>query len=233
MTLYRLTITGADDSITPDDLSVLSLAYRFVEFGILLSKSREGTPRYPSRKWIERLNGNQCCLSGHVCGTWSRQPATLRSDMGVTIRGLFSRYQFNGIRAATQGFWEELTYLQPPQTDGKYRGLIFQWDGEDDNLFLQGRQHSLIVAPLFDLSGGTGKLPARWPTPKKVFSAIGYSGGLSPDNLRAQLPLIAAAAGPANYWVDMESGVRTGDRFDLERVRACLEIAEEFMRANP
>ena len=51
----RCTITGADDLVDPDDLVVLSREYPFVEWAILISASRAGTPRYPSSAWLERL----------------------------------------------------------------------------------------------------------------------------------------------------------------------------------
>lgn len=54
---------------------------------------------------------------------------------------------------------------------------------------------------------------------------------LQPDNLGDEIPKIAAKAWPAlNYWIDMETKVRTDDgtEFDLARVSTCLEIAEPF-----
>ena len=49
---------------------------------------------------------------------------------------------------------------------------------------------------------------------------MGYAGGIGPDNVVDVLRDI----GPVRpTWIDMESGVRTGDKFDLAKVRRVLE----------
>jgi len=62
----------------------------------------------------------------------------------------------------------------------------------------------------------------------------GYAGGLGPENLAEQLPLIGQAAGDCRIWVDMESRVRSDNdrQFDLAKVRKCLEIAKPFIRSS-
>ena len=54
----------------------------------------------------------------------------------------------------------------------------------------------------------------------------GYAGGLGPDNIESELQRIAAAAGDAPFWIDMETRVRSDndEQFDLNKVRRCLEI---------
>jgi hypothetical protein len=56
---------------------------------------------------------------------------------------------------------------------------------------------------------------------------------LGPDNIAEQLRLIEKAAhahGSFDYWADMESGIRTGNQFDLGKAEAVLASAEAFMR---
>lgn len=55
MILDRVTITGADDSISPSGLLPLTKKYPFVEWGILVSVTKIGVPRYPTWAWIEEI----------------------------------------------------------------------------------------------------------------------------------------------------------------------------------
>ena len=50
-----VTVTGADNSIRPEELVPIAKDYPFVEFGILLSKKQQGGKRFPSRDWLEEL----------------------------------------------------------------------------------------------------------------------------------------------------------------------------------
>lgn len=55
MILDKVSITGADDSVNPKDLVELSEEFPFVEWAILLSKSRMRSNRYPSLNWMYDL----------------------------------------------------------------------------------------------------------------------------------------------------------------------------------
>ena len=82
-------------------------------------------------------------------------------------------------------------------------------------------------AILFDASAGRGVAPEGWPAPLPGHFC-GYAGGINPDNVAGHIDKIAAA-GAQDTWIDMESGVRTDDRFDLDKVRRVLKIAEPFV----
>jgi phosphoribosylanthranilate isomerase len=79
---------------------------------------------------------------------------------------------------------------------------------------------------LFDPSGGRGIEPFSWPVPP-LGARMGYAGGIGPDNLLDVLRAIGPVESP--FWIDMESGVRTDDRFDLAKARAVLETAAPFV----
>ena len=68
---------------------------------------------------------------------------------------------------------------------------------------------------LFDVSFGTGIRPTHWPRANPAV-LCGYSGGIGPDTVSAVVEAIAAPAG-VPYWIDMESGIRTNDRLDLDK----------------
>ena len=72
--INKVTITGADTKIDPKVILELSKKYPFVEWGILISRSRIGTNRYPTLEWIKKLcflkqlSGENVNMSLHVCG---------------------------------------------------------------------------------------------------------------------------------------------------------------------
>jgi hypothetical protein len=75
-TLRALGFCGADDSVHPNFLAVISHAYPLVEIGVLFRPDKQGQPRYASIKWVEQLSavasqmgGNKMKLAAHLCGT--------------------------------------------------------------------------------------------------------------------------------------------------------------------
>ena len=84
---------------------------------------------------------------------------------------------------------------------------------------------------LFDSSGGRGIRRAQWPTPLSGVRC-GYAGGLGPENLRLEMPRIAAVAGP-DYWVDMENSLRDADdHFSVDKARLALNAILAFEAAG-
>jgi len=87
------------------------------------------------------------------------------------------------------------------------------------------------VSVLLDASRGTGLAPASWASPVTCadgFVHTGYAGGISPENIESVLDAtetaVRASATPgAAYWLDMESGVRTNNQFDLAKVERVLD----------
>lgn len=249
MNLDRVTITGADDSVPPSALAVLSESYPFVEWGILISESRPRGPRFPSYRWVQelvRINREQTVpmkLSLHVCGRWTRQWL-----LGIVEPSL-TEYLFDDFQRVQLNFHAERT---PCRTDGFAKALrqyserefIFQIDGATGNAHLEAA-HAMEVSncvSLFDISGGAGVLPESWPKPLYInpqpdddlvdhYAYHGYAGGLGPDNLADQIRKIGEAAGNCRIWIDMETRVRSPDDMllDLEKVRQCLDIGHTFI----
>lgn len=248
MQLDRVTITGADDSVSVGDILKLSQEFPFVEWGILASKTSMGRPRFPSQRWITDLQGiaettGGLALSLHLCGSWVRDLLLGSVTFPGELLHCFQRVQLNfhadGARCDEQRFAEALKVF-----DG--RPIIFQLDGAwgNDHMYAANIEDVRNCYGLFDVSGGAGILPTTWPPPFMLemlpgpdgegverFAYQGYAGGLGPDNLAEQLPLIATAAGDCRIWVDMETRVRSDDdrRFDLEKVRRALEICQPFV----
>lgn len=238
--ITKVTITGADDSIVPAQLQILSHQYPFVEWGILCSASSMDSPRFPSREWLDtlthfqqslRTTGQAMNLSCHLCGRYVRE--LLRGykfpirELTSETWGIFNRVQLNthGLPHIFHGYaFERLGAYYPEKQ------FIFQYDNANTDLFqCLIDTHDFNYAALFDLSHGAGVLPSQWPD---LLSGVpcGYAGGLSPENLKAQIERIEQKAGDVEIWIDAETHVRTNERFDLDKVRAFLEIAKPYVK---
>ncbi len=258
MKLDCVTITGADDSIEPGDLQKLSRSFPFVEWGILVSANNthrlsRQVPRFPSRAWIRELqhlsvpdHGREPSLklSLHMCGVWVRDLLVGCFDLEEDFIADFQRIQLNfhaeRNRIEADGFLRKLDMLNRIER----RQFIFQIDGEAGNKHLEAVYRAntpttpfIDAVPLFDISGGAGIVPSKWPPPLYPGMYHGYAGGLGPDNLREQIPLIAEAAGinsdgslKTRIWIDMETNVRSNNdqQFDLNKVGEALQICRDF-----
>jgi phosphoribosylanthranilate isomerase len=228
--ITKVTITGADDTCTPADLLNLSRKYPFVEWGILFGSSR-ATSRFPSLGWIDSLTHvkavypDEIQLSAHLCGKLVRSIllGSFRQEHQeiVDLMKPFSRIQLNTHGMAHSFF--SSAFLKLVEMD---KQIIFQADGNNKGLIETAEKYTLDYGVLFDKSGGRGTLPSKWPDLiQNVY--CGYAGGLSPDNLEAQIERIEQKAGDTPIWIDMETHVRSlNDKlFDLAKVEKCLRIA--------
>lgn len=228
-----VTLTGADDSVSPSHLFALSEKYPFVEWGILVGSGFG--KRFPSKTWIADLiearcdSGNRMNLSLHICGKFLREIAggcsTLMDEFGMGIAA-FDRCQLNwhGERQGAieenilKAFCQDLMPWEPE--------IIFQLDGVNDHL-ASAAMRRFRCSGLFDLSHGAGILPDEWPEPR-IDMGCGYAGGLGPDNIEDQQHRIASVA-RGNYWIDMETKLRTGRAFDLEKCESVLVSMQDHV----
>lgn len=225
MKLKYVAITGADDGVGVDDLNALAREYPFVEWALLYMPERAGQKRFPSAAWLTDFGAHYkgAHRAIHLCGG-----AFLDFAMGKTpavIKG-FKRIQLN---------------LEFGNVDRRYdpQKLLAQIAAHPEHEFViqyTEKRKSLLPALakipnhaiLFDGSAGTGALPGHWPAPLPGHFC-GYAGGLKPENIKEHIEKIAAAAGGSETWIDMESGVRTDDDFDLAKVRQILEISKNYI----
>lgn len=71
------------------------------------------------------------------------------------------------------------------------------------------------------------------PLPLKILKThgkVGYAGGFNPDNVAEKLSFLMENSQVGDFWIDMESGVRTDDWFDTDKVRRVLRICKEVIR---
>lgn len=195
----RITLTGVDERT---DLDALPDG---VEIGVLYTWEPERRHRYPPRstvvKILERLQGRRLAL--HVCG--GRARAKLLEYALPDLTHLVSRIQVNG-----QLFPDDVRTVC-----GLYGGhtIITQHTIQNSELaVLDVPNHVVLV----DGSGGRGRSPEQWKRPNTQ-KAVGFAGGLGPENVRDELTRIQSVA-VGEWWIDMEGKLRNQDDwFDVQR----------------
>jgi len=234
MKCETVTITGADDSTDIATLVAWSKRFPFVEWGILVSATQEGSARFPSRAWIkefsEAAHHNGLKVSAHLCGRWVRQLLIGELDWRAVPMVVLAaqRIQINThavVHAISPALFANLDLLHGRQ-------VIFQDDGVNANHAPNLIGAGIDAALLFDSSGGAGVLPASWPAQHpNVY--CGYAGGIGPDNVVEQLEKIEAVT-TRPYWIDMERRVRVTDdsRLDEVAVTTVLEQVDGLLLAS-
>lgn len=210
----HITFTGLDASAPAADVLMLSRAYP-IEWGILFHPTRQGFGRFPAIDEIEPFLALDLRLSAHLCGGYARDVV---EGAGAQIAIAARLHRFVRIQVNTAERGVRPSVVAEFATSFGARSIL-QCRG-----FERFPENS-TVDWLFDRSGGQGHLPDRWPVPSAPETFVGYSGGLGPDTIEAALAAIAQShPGHIPFWIDMESGVRTEDKFDLIKCRRVCEI---------
>lgn len=232
MNLNRITITGADDSTEPSSLLELTGKFPFVEWGILFSRNREGEPSFPTRDWRNRLSAFMLPLSAHLCGWWSVE--IMEKGHTALITGLpeqFSRVQINYVFSKSRK-WNFLPVLDYAVIHHE-RALIFQFNPLSSEALYQyitdGLPENIFF--LYDSSGGRGTLMETIGDPV-AGKYTGYSGGINTENIGYICKAIHEKNSQLNCWIDLQSGVRTNDVFDLLKVENILSISDRFVNSD-
>ena len=232
MYIKHVTITGADDSTNHKDLLELSLKYPMLEWAILFSENKEGTARYPSRKWREEFYNTvpNVFRSAHLCGgPFLKKFATADETLKKELEN-YQRLQLNfNKKHVNDDVYAQLVNNTKDVTF-KYKDfypitVITQYNSANCLIHndFKGQNHAV----LFDASGGNGIAPDSL---ESVIEGIpcGYAGGICPSNIDCMLDKIKDAASHTSIWIDMESGVRTNNVLDLEKVSEVLEKVVQY-----
>jgi hypothetical protein len=230
MIINRLTITGADDMVNRDDLLALEKEFPFIEWGILFSKDREGTPRYPSD--LKRRLFGKLTLAAHFNGWYSRQVMEENNFKLISsLPDYYQRVQIN-YDFSKNDKWN-LHALEAFMSNYKEKAVILQYnernaraiDAAIDNTWT-GRIHFL-----HDNSGGRGKEIEFIADPVGQHSPhyTGYAGGINEINIGRICQWIKAHLSTGDTWIDIESGARTQNKFDVQKVRWICEIAKKYI----
>lgn len=224
MELCTISLTGADDKVDPARLQDLSKKFPLVEWAILSSEKAQGHSRFPTEDWVSAFH--KACPAVrkaiHLCGRDVDGFLAMDSRIHAKV-AKFDRVQLNFSHRR-----------QPKNLDALVKAansvsqiVIIQHNSANASLWAELRDKVTNLAFLFDSSGGRGRSPKDgWPDmlPRTV---CGFSGGLGPDNIAAELETIAGIAGGAKFWLDMESKLRSpgDDSFDLDACESALSRA--------
>ena len=212
-----LTFTGVDEETDLDALAGCSGPG--IEYAVLAGSSTGRHPRFPGLERILEFR-DKCASTGvrsaiHLCGHLARAANEGRHDELEKLCRGFGRIQVNA-PSADDYVQDELERLQ----DRLGAPVIVQ----HREPFTTSRPFAgPQVSYLLDRSGGRGIAGQEsWSEPWPGI-ACGYAGGLNPQNIGSALAQAAAFNRPT--WLDMETGIRTGDRLDMRKVRRIVRIA--------
>lgn len=217
--LKRVTFSGFDQWTSVEDLKALYREYPFVEFGFLLSdlyNGKDNRRRNPDVSVLENYREAKLPLSLHVCDNLAEKLVKENDWDGLykalgDYMPLFDRIQYDS--AFVVGFSDELTFPEDKQ-------IILQLKDGNEGIW-ERYGHLPNVFAFQDNSGGTGVCDMKWRKPMGEY--FGYSGGLCPENVVEAVKSINQVC-DIDYWIDMESRVRTDDTFDVNKCRKVCEL---------
>lgn len=217
MKLKHISLIGIDEKTDLKELQILQDKYPLVEFGVIMSKNwKDNGNRYYNPDNLEKLKDKNLNLSLHLCGSLARSailnnwnPTLLFLEENIN---LFKRAQLN---ISTNKKNPENLILDIPKP---LEEVIIQQKGIDGaKMFLDYYQKTKDkkVSILLDSSGGLGiDTPL---IPLDIECKVGYAGGFGPDNILEKTRLLLNSEKTHDFWVDMESKIRTNDWFDIKK----------------
>jgi hypothetical protein len=218
-----VTITGADDEVDPKELQALSKEFPYVvEWAILFSHSKEGVARYPSAKWRKELEilaieSDDMWLAAHFCGGYTRNIMAGSAVDYASLSRAYYRVQLNGFAPSpTMKFYNGVEWIIQATNKELLNESVKIAHAEND-----------VVSALWDCSGGQGIKSTEWPL-QPLGLSLGYAGGINAENVVESIKQIEKVT-RHTFWIDMESGVRTNNKFDLVKVRQVLEAAKPYL----
>ena len=226
----KVTFTGIDERTDVKRLVRLQKKYPFVEFGVLTSYNwdKNGN-RYLPPQLIPSLHGCGLNLSLHLCGSlahdaaegcWNRVNHHVCNSLDA-----FKRVQLNVAQRSDNP-------IRIASTPNRHTELIIQQTADNTSLYEASAWvccgSTGGVSLLLDASGGRGI-----DTPLEVWEStgkIGYAGGFNPDNIAEKLSFLMQNIRKGEFWIDMESGVRSDDWLDLDKVEQVLVICDYLIK---
>ena len=153
----------------------------------------------------------------HLCGKIAHD-LVHDSDWSVAYKDLdgymdlFDRIQLNIPK--TKRFSREMTFPEDKQ-------IIIQLHEGTQELF-DCYKHLPNVVGFQDASGGRGIAETEWMLPET--EPFGYAGGINPENVVKVVQELNEIC-ETDFWIDMETGIRTNDKFDVTK---CEEICRKL-----
>ncbi len=229
--LTLISFVGVDAQTNLDDLLKVK-GPAVCEFGVLYSDSKSLTNhvRYPSYKFCKEYLDwgfakglpNSLHLCGEVIGRYLAQD----KDVMDLCRPAW-RIQLN-LNIKSYPDHEKLTEDICSVIKNQGHTVILQQNKTKEkfmNVFLKKKTVPIVM--LHDGSGGFGREITQVSPPSND-CYTGYAGGINPENVSKIVDLIEKN-NPNNqdYYIDMESGVRTDNLFSVER---CQQVADNLTK---
>ena len=241
----KVTVTGADDSVAPEDLLATAREFPFVEFGLLLSRSTRGTPRFPSDGWIKQLvqacrtdsrrrGATEAPFAGHFCGSFVRDilcGAWPWEELQKGFGRMISRWQLNtyGVPHACRpaAFISALK-----EVNRKGRQVTLQYDWRNPDPLSAAVESGCGISVIYDASAGCFGLPGNGGCPQNAALPYGIAGEFTAENLERSLAWLASLTDARPFWLHTRTAFRAeGARFDLGKVHRFLTAVRPWVMA--
>lgn len=203
-----ITFTGIDARTDLARCEALAARYP-IEWGILFG-GKPGKSRYPQNDIIDNALAADIRCAAHLCNDFAEA-----ANNGATFDLI---RHFNRVQVNRDAGSYDLGALSTLATDTGTDVIV-----QHRAMYFKAPVPGLAF--LQDQSGGRGVLPSYWAIPHERDQMVGYAGGLNPDNVADAVRHMPAR----EFWIDMETGVRTDDWLDLEKCAAvCQAVYPEL-----
>lgn len=236
MVLRRLGFCGIDDKVNIQDIINLSKQCSIIEWGVLFHPKLVGTPRYASHPWIQNLinkiqeNQIQVNLAAHICGEYVYH--LINGNFNL-IEKIINKYNFNriqinptlanGVQIKDYNYTAQKLLLV--FKNFKNTEFIMQRNTETEELCQIIEKSKLSnISFLFDNSCGLGIYNSNDIIPYNITNKYGFAGGINPENIGEILDIIKSSIKSKDIWIDMETGIRTNNSFDINKCTECVKI---------
>ncbi len=224
MVINRVTFTGVDNNTLINDLQKLQKKYTHVEWGILIA-SNPGKSKQPTEDYILSLKDKGLKLALHMCNDHAKNILT---DGKLDIKyDFFDRYQLNFNFNHNE---HDISNYSKLINKFKTKDFILQTNFSNemfiDKIINTNKTSNTHI--LYDSSGGRGvEIKQIKPPFKGIYT--GYSGGINPDNINEICKQITFHKKDDRVWIDIQTGARTDNNFDLEKVEKMLKVVNKHM----
>lgn len=196
---------------------------RNVWFEQLLKEVKQ-TQRVNLAVHINQQWANDICVNGvipDIILNWIQIERTYNNPLIKRIQLNMSRETADNINAKK---------LAQIIHDFKHTEFIFQYNDKTKKAVQKMHRTGANFSLLFDASGGNGISPDAWRKPVYESHPMGYSGGLSVDNVMRNLDAINKLV-PQNssIWIDAEGKLKTPNLFE-EKPVFDAEVAKQYVR---
>ncbi len=231
--LTHISITGADDNTSITQLVELNKKFPYAEWGILYFPEKEGAKRNPTQTWrkefLAQIPKDKTAI--HLCGedVFNQILASDFDSSELKIElSKFGRIQLNiNARKLKNLFTDEQIATIYEKLLANDLHIIAQYNHISENAIKKFITNNKVDYNYFDIlldsSLGKGVSPETWSVPEGLGNEVtlGFAGGLNPENIYGNYQKINPIT-KNKYWLDLESGARTDNEFDLVKAESIL-----------